>query len=209
MSEINLDVVKQFIEQNKDNEDVKAFINGFINSKTVESFLETDEGKKLIQPRIDRAVTKGIDTYKNNNLAKLIDEEIARRYPAETPEAKQLRELQKQLEEMKQASLREKIKAAALVEAGERGLPTTLASLVVCDTEEATRDALNTLEIEFKSALEKAISERLKGQTPATSTTSATDDGAMTKEKLIKMPYSQRVEFMNKNPELYKRLMGQ
>ena len=43
---------------------------GGLNDTKVKDYLATAEGKKLIQPTIDAAVTKGIDTFTTNNKDK-------------------------------------------------------------------------------------------------------------------------------------------
>jgi NH3-dependent NAD+ synthetase len=56
----------------------------------IKDFLENSEdGKKLLQSLSDNRVTRGIDTWKQNNLDKLVEEEIGKRFPPETEEKKE------------------------------------------------------------------------------------------------------------------------
>lgn len=50
-------------------ENIKSELGGLDDSK-VKEYLETKEGQKLIQPQIDSAVTKGIQTFTENNKDK-------------------------------------------------------------------------------------------------------------------------------------------
>ena len=68
--------------------------------------LEIAEGQKLIQPKLDKYFNKGLETWKQNNLEKLIDEEIAKRYPEETPEMRRIKELEQKLAEKERESVR-------------------------------------------------------------------------------------------------------
>lgn len=54
--------------------------------------------------------------------------------------------------------------------------------------------------------LSKQMTEKLLKNTPTPPPQNVNDNGGVTKEKLDKMSYNERVEFKNKNPELYEKL---
>ena len=54
--------------------------------------------------------------------------------------------------------------------------------------------------------LSKKVTETLLKDTPKLPPQNVNENGGMTKEKLDKMGYNERVEFKNKNPELYEKL---
>ncbi|MEC1726927.1 DUF4355 domain-containing protein [Schinkia azotoformans] len=167
---MNLEEIKAFFESNKDNEDVKNYLQGLskVTSDGVTTFLETDEGKKLLQPKLDSYFTKGLDTWKNNNLQKLIDEEVSKKLPSETPEQKQLKELQQKLVQMEQEKTRETLKNKALSIASEKKLPTSLIDFLIGQDEETTTSNLTKLEEVWNSQLQTMVDEKLKasGTTP-------------------------------------------
>jgi hypothetical protein len=67
----NLDEVKSYFEANQENEEVKGYIKGLISLDGVKSFLEAnDDGKRYLNSYADSKVTKGIETFKQNNLSK-------------------------------------------------------------------------------------------------------------------------------------------
>ena len=84
----NFDEVKKYLEENKDTDEVKSLFTGFIPKDQLESYLDSEEGKKLLQPRLDKYFTKGLETWKANNLKKEVEAEINKRFPPETEEAK-------------------------------------------------------------------------------------------------------------------------
>ena len=94
----------------------------FLTPENVNGFLETTEGKQLIQPKMDSYFSKGLDTWKNNNLQKLIDEEVSRRNPAETPEQKAIRELQQQMAQANAEKVKAEQIALGQAIASEKGL---------------------------------------------------------------------------------------
>lgn len=128
----------------------------------VPDFIETEEGRKIIQPILDKTVSKGIDTWKSNHLSELIEEEVAKRNPEETPEQKQLRELKTQMSQLQKEKSIESMKSLGLQICNEKNLPSSMVNFFVADTPEQTRNNINLLEIEFKSAVEKAVEGRLK-----------------------------------------------
>lgn len=207
-NEMNLEMVKSFIEQNKNNDDVKQFVQSFINQETVESFLGTEDGKKLLQPKLDKYFTKGLETWKANNLQSLIDAEINKKFPPESEEQKQLRALQQKLEAMEKEKMVANIKAEAIQELTKQGLPVTIADYFVADNLETTRDRINSFAKEFQNAVKKEVDSRLQsmGGTPK-SKGKGFQSGAMTKEQLLAMNYNERIQFYNENPEEYNRIM--
>lgn len=79
----------------------KALIKGAAKPTVegVKEFLETDEGKKFLQPILDGNFTKGLDTWKKNNLEKEVQKLYDEKHPPETETDKKLLELQKKLDE--------------------------------------------------------------------------------------------------------------
>lgn len=170
----------------------------------VPDFIETEEGRKIIQPILDKTVSKGIDTWKSNHLSELIEEEVAKRNPEETPEQKQLRELKNQMSQLQKEKSIESMKSLGLQICNEKNLPSSMVNFFVADTPEQTRNNINLLEIEFKSAVEKAVEGRLK-------TTAHTPSQSFDSEKPIdinKMSMSEINKLAQENPELFARLTG-
>lgn len=163
--------LQQILETLKDNKDLKKdLLAELVNDEVVNNYLETDSGKKILQPRMDRNFNKGLESWKQNNLEKIIEDEIVKRFPNETPEQKQIRELKQQMEQIKQEAAREKLTVQATELASKSGLPAALVKYFVGTTEEETRCNLELFESEFKTHLDKSVIERTKGTTPSTPT---------------------------------------
>jgi len=76
-----------------------------------QSFLDTNvDAQKVIQSRIDSAVSKGVESFKTNKLPSILQEEIAKR-TEKTPEQIELEEARKERAEMKAEMARFKIEA--------------------------------------------------------------------------------------------------
>ncbi|MED4820491.1 DUF4355 domain-containing protein [Bacillus atrophaeus] len=159
-----LEEVKKFLEENKDNEEVKAFVGELsaVSADKVEGFLETDEGKRLIQPRLDSYFTKGLETWKSNHLEGLVDSKVKELYPEETEEQKRIRKLEKELEDQKTAAQREKLLNKAVSYASEKQLPSGVVEFFIGEDEDSTMKNLGVFEEKYTAALQAAIDGKFK-----------------------------------------------
>ncbi|MEC1900967.1 DUF4355 domain-containing protein [Bacillus atrophaeus] len=159
-----LEDVKKFLEENKENEEVKAFVGELsaVSADKVEGFLETDEGKRLIQPRLDSHFTKGLDTWKANNLDALVDAKVKELYPEETEEQKRIRKLEKELKDQKTAAQREKLLNKAVSYASEKQLPADVVEFFIGEDEDSTMKNLGVFEEKYTAALQAAIDGKFK-----------------------------------------------
>ncbi|MEK4378923.1 MULTISPECIES: DUF4355 domain-containing protein [Bacillus] len=159
-----LDEVKKFLEENKENEEVKSYLNELsaVSADKVNGFLDTEEGKRLIQPRLDSHFTKGLDTWKSNNLDALVDAKVKELYPEETEEQKRIRKLEKELKDQKTAAQREKLLNKAVSYASEKQLPTDVVEFFIGEDEESTMKNLGAFEEKYNTALQKAIESKFQ-----------------------------------------------
>ncbi|MCX3306605.1 DUF4355 domain-containing protein [Bacillus sp. NEAU-CP5] len=159
-----LEDVKKFLEENKENEEVQSYLNELsaVSADKVNGFLDTEEGKRLIQPRLDSHFTKGLDTWKANNLDALIDAKVKELYPEETEEQKRIRKLEKELEDQKTAAQREKLLNKAVSYASEKQLPADVVEFFIGEDEESTMKNLGAFEEKYNAALQKAIESKFQ-----------------------------------------------
>lgn len=72
-----------------------------------------------------------------------------------------------ELNERERQLLRRELKAMALERLAQRGLPADLADALPYDSEQACLNGLDRLERTFRAAVQQAVDERLRGETPA------------------------------------------
>lgn len=204
--ELTFEQVQEALNTNE--ELAKKVTSSLFSPEAVNGFLETNEGKQLLQPKLDSYFSKGLDTWKNNNLQKLIDEAVAQRNPAETPEQKAIRELQQQMAKANAEKVKAEQIALGQAIASEKGLPTSLVPYFIGDNESDTRNKLNFLELEYKSTLEKQVEARLKSSntTPQVNIGGGQSGIENQPQDITKMSYAERVELYNKNPQLFMQM---
>lgn len=161
---MNLEEIEKYLEENKDNPEVKAYLEELSRptEESVKGFLNSYQGQKVLQPYLDRHFTKSLETWKQNNLEKLIDEEVKKRYPEKTPEQIEIEKLRKQIEEAEKARQREALVNKALKLADEKALPKGIIDFFIADDEENTLKNLERLEQEYSAAVQKAVEAKFK-----------------------------------------------
>jgi len=177
-----------------------------ITLEAVKNYLESDaEGKKWLQAEKDRTVTKGIETWKENNLDKIIDEKTREKYPEETPEQKRLKDLEQKLASVENARVRETLRNKALSKLTESGLPTQLADLVVDKDEESTMSKLDMIQQLWDNGMKQQVENKFKenGRQPAESPNKAEK---LTKEQIAKMSPEKINELFDKDPGLFEKI---
>lgn len=153
--------VEQVVALVQNNEEVRNALTGVIQPEVTPeaftAFLDTEEGKKAIQPKLDQFASNAINTWKNNNLQKEIDKAVIAANPSETPEQRQIREIQAQLAEQQKKATYSEQKAYALGLAQQMNLPVGMVENFVGETAEQTLIKARNFENEWKSSLQVAI----------------------------------------------------
>ncbi|MEC1272190.1 DUF4355 domain-containing protein [Bacillus subtilis] len=154
---MDLKTVKEFLEQNKEKEEVKSYLEELsaVSADKVSGFLDTDEGKKILQPRLDEHFSKSLNTWKTNNLQKHVDEKVKELYPEKDPLELKVANLEKQL------AMKE-MRSFAMDKAHQEGLPLELVDLVMGEDQEKTSSNLDLLKGVFSQHIENKTQERLK-----------------------------------------------
>lgn len=160
---MTIEQLRQLITDGKDQE-VTNYLEGLKKPtpEGVKAYLETDEGARVLEPFVSKRFDKGLETWKTNNLDKIIEEEIKKRFPDETEEQKRLRTLEKELEKERAERIRGNLRNQALSEATKKGLPIDLVDHFVGQDEEDTAKNLAKLERVWSEALEQAVQAKFK-----------------------------------------------
>lgn len=172
---MQLEDIKKFFEENKDQEDVKGYLQELsqVTVDGVTTFLESEEGKKLLQPRLDSYFTKGLETWKGNHLQKIIEDEIVKRNPDnKSPEQLEVEKALAEIERWKSKTIRESVRNEALKFATDNKLPSEIVDYFISlekeDDEEGTKSKestmanLSKLKNIWSTSLQTVANEKLK-----------------------------------------------
>lgn len=161
---MNIEEVKSFFEEHKDDKEVKDYLNGLktVSVDDVKGFLDTEEGKLFIQPELDRYHSKGLESWKEKNLEDLIEQEVRKRNPEQSEEQKRISALEQELEKRDAEAKREKLRSNALGKAQELNLPTSLVDRFLGDSDEDTEQNLKALKETFDKYVQKGVESKFK-----------------------------------------------
>ena len=161
--------------------------------------VEVKEEKTFTQEELDKILNKKFAQWqKKTEEAKAEAERKAK-----LTEAEKLAEERKEFEAMKkQFEYEQRVNSTSKVLASNN-LPIQFADFLIAENDEATTQRVDLFKNAFNEALEKAISERLKGRTPKIS---ANKNIEVTKEQFNKMDLVQRQKLFVENRELYDKL---
>jgi hypothetical protein len=157
----------QQLEQFKGTPEYDNYFGGLqqVTPDRVKEYLATDEGKQTIQPDMDKYFNKGLETWKTNNLDKIVNDEISKRNPSADPKDIELATMKAQLEAMQKETLRKDLANKALKMANEKHLPTDLIDYFIGEDEATTNNNIKTFEKIFNTAVSSSVDEKIKGNT--------------------------------------------
>ncbi|MDN3956192.1 DUF4355 domain-containing protein [Sporolactobacillus laevolacticus] len=176
----DLNEVQQFITDNQDNDEVKEYVSGLnpINVDKLQTFInENEDGKKFIDSLKDKHFSKSLETWKSNNLNKLVDEEVNKRFPKADPKDVELQSIKAQLDQLKAEKAHETLLNKATKIANEKHLPLNLIDYFVGSDQDSTNNNLSKLEEVWNTSLTSAIEAKLKDSSytpPANNNTTKT-----------------------------------
>lgn len=201
---MNLEEVKQFIEGNKENVEVKNYLQGFLSVEGVQQFLQDNkDAKSWFDSTVDKRTTKSLETWKTNHLEQLIDEEVKKRYPEKDAKDIELEKLKVEVEKMQREKQREILTNQAMKVASDKKLPLKLVDYFIGSDEETTKNNLEVLESVFQSSVQAVVEQRLKGDGYAPPNNSNKTD--LTLESLKGMSQAE----INQNWDSIKNLLKQ
>ena len=206
---VSLEELKQFLEDNKEDKEVQEYLEGlYLVPKKVKAFLETDAGKRLIQPALDSYFTKGLETWKEKTMPSIIEEEIKKKFPDETEEQKRLRKLEEELAKERQARTKSELINKATQLATQKGLPVEVVHYFVGQDEDETVNNLTALENIWQANIEKVVSEKFK-ENGRVVDPSKKDDPKNNPWSKKYFNLTEQGRILRENPELAKKLKAQ
>ena len=211
---MNLEDVKKYLEENKENEEVVDFMKSIqqpITRDAVEAWCQDGVGRSWLDRSCDIYATKAVNTARENAIAKfkaeelpkLIDDAIkAKSNEGLTPDQMKIKELEEKMAKY------EAEKAEALMletnrnKLKENGMNTDLAKYIKTD------DDIDF----FKNLINDSVKTEVKNKLGNSSYRPPVVDNnlnTITKEQFNKMGYKERLNLYNTNKELYEKLQNE
>lgn len=205
--ELTPEVIVGAIESNP--ELAQAIQPHVLTKDAVSSYLQTDDGLGIVAPMIDQSVSKGINAWKEKNLENIVQERLSELNPAETPEQKQLKQLQAQMAAVQKDKQMLEMRGVAQEALSKVGLPTSLAGYVLSDNPEATKHKVAELDIEIQNIVSGIVDQKVsniaaKAQ-PTNTDTMATSTGTQA-TKLTDLTVEEATELARTNPAKFRAL---
>lgn len=137
--------------------------------KEIEKFLnESEEGKQWLQSRIDSHVSKGVSTFKSKfekeELPKILDSEVKKRYPEATEEQKRLKEIELKLEQAERSRHKAELSSQLIRYAQERNIPQFLVDVSIDADYDTSLQKLNTHYKTFNDQLSSEVEKRIESR---------------------------------------------
>ena len=184
--------------------------NNVVNEETKDTDVKVDtvEVKTFTQEEVDKMITKRLQRERKDIEAKIEAERKEAEELAKLSEAEKQRKLfekqVKEFEETKRAFENERLLNETSKQLASKSLPIEFAEMLKGNNAEKTFENIQLFETKFNEAVEKVVTERLRGNVPKTTTSSSAT--SITKEQFNKMDLAQRQKLFNDNRELYNEL---
>ena len=184
--------------------------NNVVEEVVVEGGATTQEKevKTFTQDEVNEMISKRLQRERKDIEAKIEAErreaeELAKL--SEQEKQKKLFEKQvKEFEETKRAFENERLLNETSKQLASKNLPIEFAEMLKGNGAEKTFENIKLFEVKFNEALEKAITERLRGNVPKTTITSSA--ASITKDQFRSMSYMEKMNLYNENKDLFNEL---
>src|SRR5699024_3024143 len=149
--------------------------------KTTENAQEEEqENTTFTRSEVDREVSKAVQSALDKrepkhkeDMQKAIEDAIAEKerlskLSEKERQEEQLTQREKQIAEREAEIARKELKADAIADLNEKGLPSGFADILLGEDAESTLENINTFKTAFDSAVNAAVKEKLRQDTPKT-----------------------------------------
>ncbi|MBN1069433.1 DUF4355 domain-containing protein [Clostridium botulinum] len=214
---MEIEEIQEYINQNKESEEVKDLIKSFqqpITRESVEMWTKEDEGRSWLDRNCDIYSTKAVNTARENAIAKFKEEELPnilkeKSNEDKTPEQVQLEELQKQIEQMKSEKFKSDMTTKFTKDLAEKGLPIDLINFALGKDEETTQKNIENLTGILNGYVTNTVDKNVKERLGQSSDVPPKNNfnNKMTKDKFLGLSVLKQSKFAEENPSEYSEIM--
>ena len=200
---MDLNEVQKFIAENKDTDEVKAFIGALsapVDERVIiDKYKTSAEFKKDTQSESDRKVAAALERFQKDHMSKAIEDEIKKRYPDETSEQKALREMKAELDSIKTAKSREELRNKAVKMLNDKKIGIEYMDFIQAADEDELHERVEQFHGLLNKSIISAVDERLKthGVNPPVNSSSPPAGKITSREQLTGMSQDQMMKAIN------------
>ena len=163
---LNAETIKNFIEENKESEEVQTLVKGFktMSAEDVTAFLEKEENQSILESLTGKRIAKFKEGKMQDYIKEALKEhekELEKKYnPPKNPLEEEVREIKAEL-----AKERAEKKFAKLNNLVIKALPTELhefSEKLIGIDEDTTQNNVSEFLTKFDTAVNKAVQDRLQ-----------------------------------------------
>ena len=198
------DLIK-LIDTLKDEDDVDEAVKGselvkkLSGLEAFKSKMNDSDFKSFMDSEKDKHLTKGIETFKTNNLGALVDAEVKKKFPTKDPNELAMENMKAEMEKMKTESSTKDLKTNALKMLSDKKLPTDLVDYFIGADEASTTDNLTKFEGILNSSVASMVAEKLKGGYVPPNEKGSPDPNSMGMKLALQAQESQKQASTTKN----------
>lgn len=199
------------VEETADIDEILKNTEIYKAGRSVDSFKELIKSDKdfmaLMDSEKDTHHSKALETWKKNNLQKLIDAEILKNNPKKSPLELRLETLEKEYAAEKEARAKAEMIAKVKDTLVEKNIPLQATDWLITGDVETTQANITLFENVMKNYIDTNVNAEVEKRFKSGSHIPKVDKpGVITKEQFNKMDYQARIKIFNEDPELYKNL---
>jgi hypothetical protein len=198
---MTIEEVGEFFKANAKDEKVVAFIASLapaINAEVVKPFLETDDGRRLLQPMLDKRVTEALKTYREGHfedeVKAAVAAEILRLNPKETEEQKRLREVESKLTQAEAKAKRAELHRQGMEILTRENIPSWWIDQFTGNTIEELKVFADQVKNSYMERENKVRNELLAGGFKPGAGNGAERKGPMTAKEYAALPFAERIK---------------
>ena len=159
------------MEENNTNENVEITENTQEEEQENTTFTRSDvdrEVSKAVQSALDKREAKHKEEMQKAIEDAIAEKERLSKLSEKERQEEQLTQREKEIAEREAEIARKELKADAIADLNEKGLPSEFADILLGDDAETTLENINTFKTAFDSAVNAAVKEKLRQDTPKT-----------------------------------------
>lgn len=159
------------MEENNTNENVEITENTQEEEQENTTFTRSDvdrEVSKAVQSALDKREAKHKEEMQKAIEDAIAEKERLSKLSEKERQEEQLTQREKEIAEREAEIARKELKADAITDLNEKGLPSEFADILLGDDAETTLENINTFKTAFDSAVNAAVKEKLRQDTPKT-----------------------------------------